>query len=87
MRYALILAACLCAAEEQLPNGNPAVQSQLKKTYDAMHRLGVISSQTVVGEAHIMRQNPVLLKDHALRQLAEDENALVSEAAKPGRGQ
>jgi hypothetical protein len=36
---------------------------------------------------YIMRQNPVLLQDHVLRQLAEDENALVSEAATSGRAQ
>jgi hypothetical protein len=31
---------------------------------------------------YIMRQNHVLLQDHILRQLAEDENELVREAAK-----
>lgn len=30
---------------------------------------------------YIMRQNPVLLQDHILRQLAEDENELVRKAA------
>jgi hypothetical protein len=33
---------------------------------------------------YIMRQNPVLLKDNILRQLAEDENELVRGAAKSG---
>jgi hypothetical protein len=32
---------------------------------------------------YIMRQNPMLLKDKILRQLAEDSNAIVSEATKP----
>jgi hypothetical protein len=31
---------------------------------------------------YVMRQNPVLLQDHILRKLAEDENPLVSVAAK-----
>ena len=34
---------------------------------------------------YIMRQNLVLRRDHILRQLAEDENDLVSEAAKSAR--
>jgi hypothetical protein len=36
---------------------------------------------------YIMRQNPALLKAHTLRQLAEDENALVREAVMSRRGQ
>jgi hypothetical protein len=35
---------------------------------------------------YIMRQNHVLMQDHILRQLAEDENALVREAATARRG-
>jgi hypothetical protein len=37
--------------------------------------------------AYIMRQNLVLRHDHTLRQLAEDENEFVSQAAKAARGQ
>jgi hypothetical protein len=33
--------------------------------------------------AHIMRRNPMLLKDNVMRQLREDENELVREATKP----
>jgi hypothetical protein len=36
--------------------------------------------------AYIMGRNTVLLQDHILRQLAEDENELVREAATAGRG-
>jgi hypothetical protein len=60
MRHALILAACFCTpcVAEELPDANPAVQAQLKKTHDAIRRIGVISYDNVevFGEAQKVKE-------------------------------
>jgi hypothetical protein len=90
MRHALILAACLCTpcAAQELPDANPAVQAQIKKTYDAMHRLGVVTfdNAEVLSEAQKVKLL-VADDDEIVRQLAvfvattessEDAHAIVA---------
>jgi hypothetical protein len=90
MRYALILAACLSATaqSQELPDADPEVQSQIKKTYDAMHRLGVVTfdNAEVLSEAQKVKLL-VADDDEIVRQLAvfvattessEDTHAIVA---------
>jgi hypothetical protein len=67
--------------DEQFQAALPEAMAALEKL--ANHKQWLARLYVV----HIMRQNPTLLQDHILRRLAEDENALVSEAAMSGRGQ
>lgn len=65
--------------DEQFQATLPEAMAELEKLAKHMQwwaRLYVV---------YVMRQNPVLMKDSILRQLSEDENELVSEAAESGR--
>jgi hypothetical protein len=79
MRCALILAACLCTpctadeanVKQLIARADPEVQAQLKKTYDTIHRLAVISYDNV----------EVFQEAQKVKQLVVDEDEIVRQLA------